>query len=203
MAWDIGTITAVLFTIATLSSIFIKNSPAFEVAQPIFLGVAAGHAFVVNVELIFGSGVKPALQGDWNTAIAVILGALVLTRLIPKLSWVGRTSLAVLGATGAALGLRGALQAEILDQIIASLDPLTNFNNILLFVGTLTTLAYFVFSTKMTKPFRENNILKYVPEIGKIVMMFAFGASFGNATMGRLSILIGRVSFLVNDWLGL
>ena len=48
MTWDIGTLTAAIFTIATLSSVFIKNNPAFEVVQPIFLGVAAGHAFVVN-----------------------------------------------------------------------------------------------------------------------------------------------------------
>ena len=53
----------------------------------------------------------------------------------------------------------------------------------------------------MTKSFRENQVLKYIPEVGKIVMMFAFGASFGNATMGRLSLLIGRVSFLLKDWI--
>lgn len=114
-----------------------------------------------------------------------------------------RISMAIIGATGAALGLRGALQAQILDQIGATLIPLNSLNNILLFIGVFSTLAYFLFSSDMTKPFRQNQVLKHVPEIGKIVMMLAFGASFGNATMGRLSLLIGRVSFLLKDWIGL
>jgi hypothetical protein len=33
--------------------------------------------------------------------------------------------------------------------------------------------------------------------------MVAFGASFGNTVMGRVSLLIGRMRFLLHDWLGL
>ncbi|MGI6628140.1 MAG: hypothetical protein ACOX4K_07345 [Bacillota bacterium] len=203
MTWDIGTLTAAIFTIATLSSVFIKNNPAFEVVQPIFLGVAAGHAFVVNVGIIRSSGWQAIMQGDLWAVIPLVLGILVLTRLIPRLSGMSRVSMAIIGATGAALGLRGALQAQILDQIGATLEPLNSLDNILLFGGVFSTLAYFLFSSEMTKPFRQNQVLKYVPEIGKVVMMVAFGASFGNATMGRLSLLIGRMSFLLKDWIGL
>jgi hypothetical protein len=203
MIGDIGTLTAAVFTLATLSSVFVKKNPVFEVVQPIFLGVAAGHAFVVNIGIIRSSGWKAIMQGDLWAVIPFVLGILVLTRLVPKWSWMSRVSMAIIGATGAALGLRGALQAQILDQIGATLAPLNNFNNILLFIGVFSTLAYFLFSSDMTRPFRQNPVLKYVPEIGKIVMMFAFGASFGNATMGRLSLLIGRVSFLLKDWIGL
>ncbi|HHY17479.1 MAG TPA: hypothetical protein GX524_05330 [Firmicutes bacterium] len=203
MTWDIGTLTAAIFTIATLSSVFIKNNPAFEVVQPIFLGVAAGHAFVVNVGIIRSSGWQAIMQGDLWAVIPLVLGILVLTRLIPRLSGMSRVSMAIIGATGATLGLRGALQAQILDQIGATLEPLNSLDNILLFGGVFSTLAYFLFSSEMTKPFRQNQVLKYVPEIGKVVMMVAFGASFGNATMGRLSLLIGRMSFLLKDWIGL
>ena len=34
-------------------------------------------------------------------------------------------------------------------------------------------------------------------------MMIAFGALFGNAVMGRMSLMIGRVQFLLGEWLGL
>ena len=37
----------------------------------------------------------------------------------------------------------------------------------------------------------------------RYVMMIAFGALFGNAVMGRMSLMIGRVHFLLADWLGL
>jgi len=33
--------------------------------------------------------------------------------------------------------------------------------------------------------------------------MLAFGASFGNAGMGFLSMLIGRLMFLMRTWLGI
>ncbi len=167
------------------------------------MGVAAGHAFVVNVGIIRSSGWQAIMQGDLWAVIPLVLGILVLTRLIPRLSGMSRVSMAIIGATGAALGLRGALQAQILDQIGATLEPLNSLDNILLFGGVFSTLAYFLFSSEMTKPFRQNQVLKYVPEIGKVVMMVAFGASFGNATMGRLSLLIGRMSFLLKDWIGL
>jgi hypothetical protein len=31
--------------------------------------------------------------------------------------------------------------------------------------------------------------------------MIAFGATFGFTVMGRISLLIGRVQFLLTDWL--
>jgi hypothetical protein len=33
--------------------------------------------------------------------------------------------------------------------------------------------------------------------------MVAFGAGFGYTVMARISLLIGRMSFLLGDWLGI
>lgn len=203
MKTDIGTVVAAILTIITLSSVFTQKNPAFDVVQSMFLGVAAGHAFVVNFGIIQHSGWEPLIQGDLLSVIPFALGILVLSRLSPKMSKASRVSMAVIGATGAALGLRGALQAEIVEQVAAALMPLNNFNNAVMFIGVFSALTYFLFSRNMTKVFLENNILKYIPELGKVVMMVALGASFGNAVMGRLSLLIGRMSFLLNDWMGL
>ncbi len=32
--------------------------------------------------------------------------------------------------------------------------------------------------------------------------MIAFGAMFGNTVMARLSLFIGRMQFLLQDWIG-
>ena len=37
---------------------------------------------------------------------------------------------------------------------------------------------------------------------GLMVLMVAFGASFAYAVMGRISLLVGRLQFLLGDWLG-
>jgi len=42
-----------------------------------------------------------------------------------------------------------------------------------------------------------------VSKVGIWFLMVSFGASFGYTIMGRLSLLIGRVQFLLDDWLHL
>jgi hypothetical protein len=62
-------------------------------------------------------------------------------------------------------------------------------------VGVITTLTYFYFS----RPHR--GLLGVSSRIGILFLMVAFGASFGNTVMARVSLLIGRVEFLLYDWL--
>ena len=38
-------------------------------------------------------------------------------------------------------------------------------------------------------------------KLGILYLMVAFGASFGYTVMGRVSLLIGRITFLLRDWL--
>ena len=38
--------------------------------------------------------------------------------------------------------------------------------------------------------------------LGLYVLMVAFGASFAYAVMGRVTMLVGRLRFLLDDWLG-
>ncbi len=38
-------------------------------------------------------------------------------------------------------------------------------------------------------------------KIGIWVIMIGFGATFGFTVMGRISLLIGRIQFLLGDWL--
>ena len=70
------------------------------------------------------------------------------------------------------------------------------FSSLLLLVGALCTLAYFYFS----RP--HEGTLGVVSRVGIFFLMVAFGASFGNTVMARVSLLIGRVQFLYFDWWG-
>jgi hypothetical protein len=42
-----------------------------------------------------------------------------------------------------------------------------------------------------------------VAKVGIVFLMIGFGSSFGYTVMARVSLLIGRVQFLLEDWLGL
>ncbi len=68
------------------------------------------------------------------------------------------------------------------------------FSSLLLIAGVLCTLAYFYFS-------REHaGTLGVASKVGIFFLMVAFGATFGQTVMARVSLLIGRVQFLYYDW---
>ena len=66
-----------------------------------------------------------------------------------------------------------------------------------LLVGTVFALIYFFFSVPHRGP------IGHMASAGIWIMMIGFGASFGYTVMARLSLLIGRVFFLLKDWLHL
>lgn len=70
------------------------------------------------------------------------------------------------------------------------------FLTIIVVVGVLSTLIYFYFSKEHV------GILGVTAKVGIWFIMISFGAHFGYTVMGRVSLLIGRVQFLVDDWLG-
>ena len=70
-------------------------------------------------------------------------------------------------------------------------DGWQKFNLSLIFVGVICTLTYFFFSVE------HEGIVGGISKIGVVFIMVGFGAAFGNTVMGRVSLLIGRVQFLI------
>jgi hypothetical protein len=66
--------------------------------------------------------------------------------------------------------------------------------NLVVVIGVVTVLIYFFFSSPHKGP------LKPAARIGIYFLMISFGASFGYTVMGRISLLIGRLTFVVTDW---
>ena len=62
-------------------------------------------------------------------------------------------------------------------------------------VGVITGIIYFFFSKE------HKGIFGGFAKIGIWFLMIAFGASFGYTVMARISLLIGRVYFLLHNWL--
>jgi hypothetical protein len=105
-----------------------------------------------------------------------------------------------------AAGLKayGYLNSNVLGQIkgtavnlldfslpVFSLSSPSIFNNIIIFVGTICGLLYFYFSKE------HKGLLGKASKIGIYFLMISFGASFGFAVMGRISLLIGRFTDLI------
>jgi hypothetical protein len=69
--------------------------------------------------------------------------------------------------------------------------------SLVIFLGTFTGLIYFFFSKAHTGAFGG------AARVGIFFLMITFGASFGYTVMSRMSLLIGRIDFLLGEWLGM
>ena len=69
-------------------------------------------------------------------------------------------------------------------------------NAVIILAGLISTLFYFYFSKAHSGAFGT------VARMGTFYLMIFFGATFGYTVMARISLLIGRLTILLRDWLG-
>ena len=142
--------------------------------------------------------------------IPLALGVMMLLSLYKPFNWMARWGIAY--TVGMAAGLRayGYLSSNVLGQVKGTIMPLVNtdlplfdlvekshFNNLVILVGTITGLLYFYFSKE------HKGVFGKVTKVGIYFLMISFGASFGFAVMGRISLLIGRFVDLIKYSLSL
>ena len=136
--------------------------------------------------------------------IPLILGTMMLLSVYKPFNWMARWGIAY--TVGMAAGLRayGYLSSNVLGQVKGTIMPLVNteipffdllgkshFNNFIILLGTVTGLLYFYFSKE------HKGIFGKITKTGIYFLMISFGASFGFAVMGRISLLIGRFVELI------
>ena len=141
-------------------------------------------------------GIDKGHEIDIWYLIPFVLGMFMILRLWPKFGWLARWSMAYIVGLAAGLRLYGFLSSNIISQIKGSALPMfdsvgTSINSILIIIGTLTGLFYFFFSQEHTGIFGK------ISRVGIWFLMISFGASFGFAVMGRISLLIGRFYDLI------
>jgi len=200
----IGTWLAGFLTLAILSFLY-KDNPFYKLAEHLYVGVSAGYWVIY----VWGFDVWPMLVDGfrrqtgvekWILLVPGALGVIMLSRWFPRIGWLSRWSIAFTVGIGAGLGVTANLQGFVVPQIEATLLPISGFNvvsinNLILVVGVISTILYFYFS----KP--HKGALGGAAKVGIVFIMISFGASFGYTLMARISLLIGRLYFLLSDLL--
>jgi hypothetical protein len=205
-AWVATGLTLFIF------SFLYKDNPLFKLAEHLYVGVSVGYTIVkaydtVIVHLI----VKPIFeQGEIALFIPVAIGMLMLTRYMPKAAWLSRYAFAFIVGVGSGLAIPRTISSFILKQIEDTVRPLfslagndgvtfsmnllnsaSNLNAIIILIGVSSVLFYFFFSIEHSGPG------KVVARTGVLFLMIAFGAAFGYTVMARMSLLIGRLTDLI------
>lgn len=224
----IGIIIGAGLTLIMYSFLY-RDNPLFKVAENLYVGVSLGYGAIITwrqslrpevYDPLFRFATKQAL---WDAAlhrsVPILLGLLLLTRLSRKHSWPSRYSYGLMIGWGAGVGIVVSIHSYILKQLHAAIAPLQpvitgqalqafsgewfsqlalpTLGAVVILVGTISVLFYFFFSVEH----KRTGIA--VSHTGVWFLMIAFGASFGSTVMARLSLLIGRVQFLLTDWLNL
>ncbi len=230
MAEVIGVWIAAFLTLAILSLI-VKENPVYRFAEHIFVGVSAGYGLInvfnqaiwpqiaqgirdskyvvfnLGTFNFMGHQVPFFTLGQIVVIVGAILGLMILTKLeifgyvAPNLRWLSLYPLAVTIGIYTGINLTASFQGVIFPQIKATFLPLwtdsafVTFSNWVFIIGVITTILYFFFSVE------QKGIMKPIVNIGIVFIMVAFGASFGYTVMGRISLLLGRIYFLLHSWL--
>ena len=193
---------AAFFTL-TIYSFLYKDNVIYKIAENIFIGVAAGYLLVIQYfNIIVPDLIDPLIKSHkFSLLIPLVLMTFMLLRISSKLAWLSRIPISFVVGVGAGLAIPNTIKAMVLEQVRGTLQvsfsggAIPVIGSIILVVGTIITLVYFFFSTS------HEGTMGYVARVGTWIIMIGFGASFGYTVMARISLLIGRVLFLMRDWL--
>ena len=160
----------------------------------IFNFISTGFG-VLDRSIFPEGGIKGFDEIRFIYLIPFILGIFMILRLVPKLGWLARWAIAYIVGMAAGLRFYGYLNSNILIQIKASAIDFTSdwgtiVNGLIIFIGTISGLIYFFYSTE------HKGVVGRLSRIGIYFLMIKFGASFGFAVMGRISLLIGQFNYL-------
>ncbi len=228
MIATIGIWIAAFLTLCIYSFLY-RDNPFYRFAEHLFVGISVGYGIVIAIHqgiiplaweplseamsalwtVIRGQATLETINALWGLIkiIPIAIGLLFFARLSPRHTWLIRYPIAILIGFGAGIAIPNMLQANIFAQTRGTIEPfaainagtlsaLDIFGAILIVIGVICTLTYFFFSVEHRGP------INWLSKVGIAFLMIGFGAAFGNTVMGRLALMIHRVSFLINDWIG-
>ncbi|MCC6484440.1 MAG: hypothetical protein IT209_06285 [Armatimonadetes bacterium] len=203
-----------------------RENVVYRVFEHFYLGLAVGYGlFLIVSEVLIPKWWVPMWdQGQWWWAFALVGGGMFYFIYSQKHNWISRLAFGIV--MGLAVGFMFQdFAGNNFPKIVASLKPLWPHHSYAVAAGTaasiaphtpqaslsvsgalnnavfvfvlLTVLSYFFFSYDYNKHKAAGGSAR----IGRWMLMFAFGAMFGSTVMARMSLLIGRVWFLLADWL--
>ena len=206
---DIGVWIGAFLTLGIFSFLY-KDNPVYKFCEHLFVGISAGYYVVLTmISSVYPNMIQPLLTNfthdrNYFLLIPLALGIMLFSRFFPRGDWLSRWPIAFILGVYPALRITGFAQGDLVEQVHGTMLPLwvpgdagTTINNWLLVGGLLTTLIFFFFSKE------HKGVLGGSARVGIYFLMISFGASYGYTVMARVSLLIGRVMFLLDDWLGL
>lgn len=213
----VARIVVILGALCTLGiySVLYRENRFFRFFEHLFIGLATGYTIYTT----WNDALKPRWwdpmtdEGRWWLAFLLPGGLLFYFVYSRRHAWMSRLIFGLF--FGFAAGQAFQSYAAIYFPLIRSAMniPLWNtpeakepgayaftpisaaLNNVLYLVIVVAVMTYFFFSFE-----QKNRAVLGLSRFGRYILMFAFGAIFGSTIMARMSLLIGRLYFLIHDF---
>jgi hypothetical protein len=199
-------LTVAGFLTLCIFSFLYKDNPFYRLAEHIYAGLSAGYyaGLIWHSVIVQQLWVPITTNAEYYLIIPGIMGILMFTRLTEKLSYMSRISIAFVIGNTAGISIMQQLHGYVLPQTGDTISGVLgggSWHAVLgawvILVGVISTLVYFYFSKE------HKGVFGVTARVGIVFIMISFGAHFGYTVMGRVSLLIGRIQFLLRDWLHL
>ena len=194
-------------------SFLIGDNPVFRLTAYLFVGVMAGYvAVVVIYQVLIPRLALPLLEGASGerllALVPLVLAALLLTKLSPRLSHFGTIPMAYLVGVGAAVTISGATLGTIIPQTLAAIRSFGSADasamgaiaeSAIFLLGTVGTLIYFQFQahTRPGLPPERSRPVRFIARVGEVFIAITLGAVFAGVYSAAVTALIDRLDFIL------
>jgi hypothetical protein len=190
------------FIVATLSVLW-KDNIVFRFGQAAVMGAATAHYMIMSATSVQSMVLS---QMQLLPILGLILGLLMYTRLFRNIAWVSKYPSSILVGVGIGVMLAGTIKGQILQQIGMTVgdiqtalfttgDSVAILNSVIIFVGVVTSLVYFLFTVEHT------GTVGLIAKVGRVFLMISLGANFAGELVWYQTQMIGRLMFIIQELL--
>ena len=189
-------------------TVLYRENPIFRFFEHVLVGLSLGYGILVTwTDALLPWWWQPfagtaTAHGQWGYIFVPLAGAMFYFIFTPRLAWIARLIIGAFFGLGAGAALKGFFP-QYAPQVTSSFKPLLThqapyviINHWVFLITLVAVMSYFFFSVT-----RQVRSLAASAGLGRWLLMIAFGAIFGSTVMGRLSLFLARVQFLLFDWL--
>jgi hypothetical protein len=174
-----------------------KENAVYRFAEHLYIAVMLAVSLTVYFSNVMRMCITPMMQGDITMIVPLVLGLMIYTMLIPEYRWVSRYPIALLVGAGFGLGIRGSIGPNIQDAIVSTITRPTDggamawINFLYIAVGLICSVMYFLLT------YEHSGAMQVPTRVGRLFIMVALGAYFGNTVLFRFTMLTGRAQFFL------
>ncbi|MCL4871645.1 MAG: hypothetical protein KJ063_22025 [Anaerolineae bacterium] len=188
-----GIIIGLLITLLVYSYL-LGDNPLYRLAVHLLVGVTAGFTTLVVIRQVLWPVIAQLLDNPADPTallwlVPLLLAFLLLFKAVPRLAWIGNSTLAVLVGIGASVALVGTITGTLWPQIAAATQPsaLGAIGAVLTALFTICTLFMFQWTGRhaQSPPIWQRTIWG----IGQLVLTVTFAALFAGAVSSSLALL--------------